>query len=278
LHTYINHKTVRDSYDRLLDRLSGKIDKTRGDVKNMMKHMSIKTVGSAIPRVETSDTPLNPRKEDYPKLKYWTRKPWSAVRRKDVANDSDCPTFSLFMEDEFGSWVSEGMRAAVLNDAASFWLDMISAGEMPKTFGHTGLDRKTEFRTRLEDNFPWLRLCEAHWKVNQVWINYFTRWRNSYNDNLKKTKSNAPPIPDSDSDSIGVIEVETSDSDASTGSKRGRSDIAEMIPSKKHKGKQTEQPASKYGVRSQARPKPTAKIAKVRTSSFLLDGYLLKDT
>ena len=29
----------------------------------------------------------------------------------------------------------------------------------------------------MEEKYPWLRLCEAHWKVDQLWVSYFSTWK-----------------------------------------------------------------------------------------------------
>jgi hypothetical protein len=29
----------------------------------------------------------------------------------------------------------------------------------------------------MEHKYPWLHLCEDHWKADWVWSDYFSRWR-----------------------------------------------------------------------------------------------------
>lgn len=253
----------------LLEGLSRKIDESRDDIKNLIKHVSINVVGAPIPRikkVKTSDIPLNPRREDYINVKYWSQEPWSEVRRGTSTNDTDSPIFSSFMEDEFGNSISKGVKSAVIDDVKGFWTDMYNTTGPPKPFTQTGLTTKENFRTRMEGRYPWLRLCEAHWKVNQLWINYFTTWKPTTTPGGTPTGGKNIPVP--------VIELETSDSDASIGSKRGREDAEQMIPSKKLKERQIEKPAPRP---AQKQPKKSrAKVAKVRSTIISTRRILLK--
>ena len=171
-------------YDRLLASLSKKIDESRDEVKQLIKQASIRAVGP-IPGVKTGDIPLHPRRDDYPEVNYWDQETWSLLRskgnNKDSKNSGDpiLPILSLFMEDEFGMRVSKGTIKAVYNDVTSFWEDMLTTRVLPKIFSKTGLNTKEAFRIRMEGKYPWLRLCDGHWKVNHLWINYFTSWRTS---------------------------------------------------------------------------------------------------
>ena len=258
-----NRKGDRDSYDRLLASLSKKIDESRDDIKNLVKHISINVVKAPIPGIKKgkiSDIPLNPTQEDYPGVRYWNQKPWQAVRRGLSENDTASPIFSSFMEDEYGQSISAGIKSAVFDDVKSFWVDMHDSIGSPKSFSKTGLMTKEKFRNHMEGKYPWLRLCEAHWKVNQLWINYFTMW-----------KPNPSPKTSPDRDGVHTIEIGTSDSDISIGSKRGREDVVHATASKKLKGKQVEQPVSRP---THPQPKKLkAKVAKVSLLHMLVEHY-----
>jgi hypothetical protein len=91
-----------------------------------------------------------------------------------------------------------------------------------------GWEVRNEFRTRIEAAHPWLRLCEGHWKADQLWSNHFSGWT---------------PAAESKGKRAETLKRERSDE----GDKAG--------PSEKKTKTLAEQPA---------RPKPTKKlIAKV---------------
>ena len=170
--------------------------------------------------------------------------------------------------------MSHGVGKSVRGDVSSFWMDMVNSGEMPQPWGQTGFTRRDQFRKTLEGKYPWLRLCEGHWKVNQLWVNYFTRWKNRFPSPLLKSKGKARADP-GDEDDIPVIEIDTSDSGGSVGSKRGREDTMDPMPPKKAKVKQ-----EGMSIPRHARPRPTktsAKVAKVSILSILSNEHLLKD-
>jgi hypothetical protein len=199
-----------------------------------------------------------------------------ALRKRTSTDESDPPVLSIFMEDEFGRPISKGVRRSLCSDAAAFWEDMVRAGETPTTFCKTGLARKEEFRACLEDKYHWLRLCDGHWKVNQLWINYFTGWKNRRFPKdgppvATNKNSKAPAIPDGH-DTGPFTMIDTPDSKDSTASKREREDHMDAVSSKRYKGKQSEQTVSRP-----LQKKLSTKVVKVCMLLLLFDEYLLKD-
>jgi len=243
----------------------------------MIKQISISFVGP-IPGVDTSNIPLNPKRKNYPEVQYWKRDSWADLRRGASVTDSNSPIYSIFLEDEFGKLIPSAVQDSVRDNAASFWNGMHDAGNTPQTFSHTSLEVKDKFRSTLEGKHPWLRLCEENWKVNQVWRNYFTKWKISrFGPGQTTTKANGKGkgrATTDDLDDVPVIEIETSASDSPVGSKRGREEVADPIPSKKPKGGI---PVPRRPARVQ--PKKTgAKVAKVSVLSILFGEHLLKVT
>ena len=142
-------------YTKLLKSIGGKIDKTREDVKNMVRQISISFVGE-IPGVKTSDIPLNPKKENYPKVQFWKQTTWADLRRGTKTTDSDSPVLSMFLEDELGNLIPPGVQSGVRDYASSFWNGMYEAGNMPKNWSQTSLKTKDNFQITLEGKHPWL--------------------------------------------------------------------------------------------------------------------------
>ena len=113
-------------------------------------------------------------------LKWWDQALWLAVKSNNQQMNLgiNCPIISLYMEDEFGEPIPPGVKAALRKDLYAYWNDLFYAGSNDlRKYGDLGLDQKNHFRKTFEDKYPWLRLCEAHWKVDQLWISYFSTWK-----------------------------------------------------------------------------------------------------
>ena len=169
-----DHEAVRDSYNALLEGIGGKIDKTREDVKNLVERISIDFTG-AIPGAKSPGSRLDLKREDYPNVQFWTLESWLKIRSGVNTTDSDSPILSLFFEDKSGVRFPKAIGDAVHNNISAFWDGMYADGrsEMLRNWNKTSFTKKEEFRTTLEGKYPWLCLCEANWKANHLWINYF---------------------------------------------------------------------------------------------------------
>ena len=244
-------------------------------MNRMANHFLTKFVGEPIHGVQAAGIALNPVQDDNRFVKFWKQETWQKVRKGVGIEDVDVPVLSIFMEDEFGNPIPKGIRRALRSDVYAFWIDL----ETPKIEGYleTGLATKESFRKTMEGKYPWLRLCEGHWKVGQVWTNClmsYSRWSKSKDADPKVSKKTTPTSTEpTNCDGIPVIEIETSDSSASAGSKRGRKDDSDEQLQKKHKGKEV---ASSFHPARPQRMKPKAKVAKVSPFSFLLAKYLLR--
>ena len=142
----------------------------------MVQQISTKFIGP-IPGARKSNISLNLDEDNFAAVQFWAPGTWQEIRKASKATDIDEPVFSKWMEDEFGEPIIEPIRNNLREDAHSFWTDMYSGGEIPKTWNSTGLDRKESFRIVMEGKYPWLRLCHGHWKVRQLWINQLPQWK-----------------------------------------------------------------------------------------------------
>ena len=81
------------------------------------------------------------------------------------------------MEDKFGELISKAIKTKVCGDLMGYWNGVHDSGEVLRKWTDLSLDRKDHFRKTFEAKYPWLRLCEASWKVDHLWINYFRTWK-----------------------------------------------------------------------------------------------------
>ena len=100
------------------------------------------------------------------------------------------PVTSCFMEDENGMAIPETQKSAARAKAKSFWVKLFNKGEAPTSYSKASIDIQDEYIALMENNFPWLRYCEAHWKSAQIWrINYSDWLITAEKDKAKREKA-----------------------------------------------------------------------------------------
>ena len=199
----ITDMVTRHAYSQLLETISRNVELTRGDVKKLADHITSRTAGPIDNRATSSGIPLNPRKEDYQNLlNWWDQSLWQSVKNKSNPmdlGDADSPIISRYMEDEFGRSITPGVKAALRRDLYCYWNDLsYSDPNDLRNHGELGLKRKEHFRQTFEEKYPWLRLCEAHWKVDQLWVSYFSTWKRPRNTPDPKMKESTPTSTSAD--------------------------------------------------------------------------------
>lgn len=227
---------------------------------------------------EMAGIPLNPRKKDYRHLKFWNKAPWQLIRNGSEIKDIESPILTLFFEDETGALVSDEIKKQVRLDLAGYWFSMLEEGETPRGHDSHGLKRQEDYRETMEDKYPWLRLCDGHWKVKQIWTNYYRKQRIDALALGKRSKHTTPfMIFDAEADTVPRnLRSDTFISDERTdyvGSKRGRGgeDDLGSGQSKKPKGDVREVFDTTNFNHSRSQP-----VWRVRKRSFLFVKNLLK--
>jgi hypothetical protein len=243
-----------NAYNILAAQLSARVDATRTDVQQLLAR--------AVPRAaeeDDGDIPLHPQRQNYELIQHWeaglynqlrhTKKKGKSKASTPDGADLDDPITSLFMEDQNGVVISPSRRRKLKTDARVFWQSKYNKGEPLNNFKNIDLGHRDDFRAFMEKAHPWLRLCENHWKVDQIWIDNFSQWKP------------ATPLKDGVKKEVTV--------------KRGRSESIEDDqleddqpgPSlKKSKAMATEKPAV-------PRPKPKHTKSIVKVSTLLLSQY-----
>jgi hypothetical protein len=215
--------------------------------------------------------PLNRNRSGKPK--FWKQADWQAIRNRAKDAGADSPIINLFMEDEYGVPIPEGVKNTLRGDLASYWNELLKLGEEPTNFTNLGLSQKLRFRDTFEEMYPWLRLCEAHWKVDHLWINYFSTWRKSRtspepNPHVDpKPLTSVGPKPPRSEEPMAIVDT-SSTLDFSSGSKRRREDPEDLDDApKRFKGKGKEISTS---AEFHSPPLPTKKVALklVKVSQF----------
>ncbi|KAF9784528.1 hypothetical protein BJ322DRAFT_1109247 [Thelephora terrestris] len=169
-------------YEQMLEGLRDAIYDMKDDVQKIAEHIAANYTGE-IPGIRTFGIPLNPKQVDYKRVKFWPRSVWQEIRNGAKLKESRAldsrppPVLTLFFEDEFGVPVLADVKEEVQGDLTTYWVDMLQNSKLPMHYSGLGLNRQEDFRKTMEEKYPWLRLCEGHWKVRQIWVNYYRKSR-----------------------------------------------------------------------------------------------------
>ena len=237
----------------------------------MVEHISQKFIGPIPGRSKAADIPLNPQQENFPKVKYWQPELWNALRRGANSQDLDSTVFSAFMEDQFGRPIQEATRSNLCQDFGGFFTQLFNMDKMPNSFVRTDLTTRERHRIATEGRFPWLRLCDGHWKYQQTWTHALSGWKKHQLPKLLEM-----PYPDADVIEVmtslddcapkrgkarEVIKVATESESSSAGSKRGRVDESTIESFKKPKAAVQTKPF--HPAKPKARGKQPMRFAQV---------------
>jgi hypothetical protein len=143
---------------------------------------------------------------DYPHIKFWTRKEWDAEKENDgsmqvnqvapcrgktrMANGENVAL--KFVEDQHGNAV-DGIRVGKIRELArTVWTHLRDLGQAPPTWKQGSHLVHSYYRSQMYTIFPELRLCDSHWKVDQIAIFSYSGWYRTHgtrtNDGVKAKK------------------------------------------------------------------------------------------
>jgi len=191
---------------------------------------------------------------------------------------------SCFLEDKDGNPISETEKKDMFAIMGAFWQYLWDQKRAPKTFRRLNIETKLEWQMLMESNFECLRYCANHWKLDQLWINNYTSWRNNAERRERlESKVNEGVVADTividlegDSEDSGSEDEDNEDEDnededavievvnKNKNNKRALPDNGEKNKSKRARVEEPKEPAP-------PRPVPikvTTKRARVRTLFF----------
>jgi hypothetical protein len=254
----------REAYSQLLEGINRNVQLTRDDIKMIVDYLMAPRNADNPKWLTLASSEL--KEEDFIHIKFWRQCTWQAIKNKTLTLDSDLtsPIISLYMEDELGRPIPSGIKYALRKDLYSYWNDLYWAGSSElHNHGALGMERRQHFSQTFEGKFPWLRLCEGHWKVDQLWVGYFSTWKRPRSTPDTQATEESSPI------SISAI---MATSPPPVTSKRGLEEDKSLseVASKRHKGYGSDLMAPTIFHNSRPLPrKVPAKLAKVRLTFIL---------
>ena len=121
---------------------------------------------------------------DYLQLRFWDKSSFvhalSGKNATTFGSSSNVAKIETtdYLEDENGIPLTEQRRSAMYSHARRFWNTYLQkSGRFPPTYSALDLDTLGHFRSEMERHFFELRLCDNHWKVDEIWICNYHSWR-----------------------------------------------------------------------------------------------------
>jgi hypothetical protein len=260
------------------------VELTRADVKVILDHLAARAIGPANNPADPSGIPLEPQQEDFPNVNWWERGHFLKVRKPINAKDTDIdsPMISMFMEDRSGNSIPVDTKTALRSDLYAYWNDVYETHPNDlRGYTGVGLQRRDHYRQTFEARYPWLRLCNGHWKVDQLWLSYFYTWKRPRSSTGPNAKESTPTGTSADLNAKESTPTSTSANLATSppplASKRRLEEDEDSgdDPSKRHKGKgryidsKIVSPIGfHHGNISSRKKKAPVKMAKVRSPLF----------
>lgn len=131
-------------------------------------------------------------RKDYPQVKFWRRQDWSSrTATTTVVNNqvggrgksriaAGINVKFGFVEDKNGFPVDGFRISGITNQIREIWRECHSKDIVPTTWGKGTSSFKTFFHLQMYEYAPELRLCEDHWKLEQIATINYSGWYRKY--------------------------------------------------------------------------------------------------
>ena len=115
----------------------------------------------------------------YPNIVHWFEQLYHAYRKgkQDDKNEPGKPSSSMlsrYMENKDGSEVPELMKKIIRKRARDVFEHLLQEGMASSHWKHATFEVEQFLICVLEAKFPFLRLCENHWKAKMVTTNCYS--------------------------------------------------------------------------------------------------------
>ena len=122
-------------------------------------------------------------KEKTPKVSYWFETSYTDTRRRGKNGEVNLEEkkikgliLSCYMEDENGDDIPKARRDKARMVAKGFFNLLLQMGRAPSAWGQAAIDVQNEYVYLMEVRFPFLRLCDNHWKAMRIATNSYSQW------------------------------------------------------------------------------------------------------
>jgi hypothetical protein len=145
------------------------------------------------------------KRGDYLQVRFWDKSSFSnslsgkGATTFGLSSNSAKTETTDYLEDENSTPLTEQQRGAMYSHARRFWNTYLQkSGRFPPTYSALDLDTLGHFRSEMERHFFELRLCDNHWKADEIWIRNYHSWRSSAERQPGIVKTEVSVCDDSD--------------------------------------------------------------------------------
>jgi hypothetical protein len=190
----IINEDIRHANHDLLNKLNTGINNIREDVKTLVDRIE------SISNFEAMKSTIlpDPNRDDYNNICFWDEDSLSTYTPPEGIKNVK---LTMYLEYENGQRIPQALITKINDELRGYWDDMLSKeGEIPRNWTEVGLKRKDDFRRTFGGRYPWLRLCAFGWKIDKLWIERFSGWKQKHMDlygtPANSTQGSPTPGPD----------------------------------------------------------------------------------
>ena len=139
------------------------------------------------------------RREDYPDVRFWTRRDWldRSGQESDMVHDNSgrrgkarasqgINVAMRYVEDENGT-VIDGHRATEIRRYARLiWVNIANSGGLPTSWGKADVKLSQTYYCEMRQRFPELALCDLDWKADQIATDNYPSWFKNWSESSQK--------------------------------------------------------------------------------------------
>ena len=172
------------------------------------------TASSALAAATALEELEGENREDYPSVKFWTRESWQEDSRSKqgdsdasaTTKDKDIPAKYSFLQYNDGTPVTLARLNQMRSAARSIYEEMLKNGTAPMSWdSQVPAESRDLFYARMEKKYPELRLCEDHWKSNQIAIIQYPGWKQARRKQFSALEAPSKAVKVEDTTSISPI-------------------------------------------------------------------------
>jgi len=152
----------------------------------------------SIPSISPSSSSVSlapPNRADYPNVQFWTKSDF----KEKVGKDSDVTVFkkeagvkgkarvahgenvsSLYLEDRNGKVIDGHKLSEIKALARQIFQQLLSEGSTSTKWGKASVVVQQYYRQAMYAQFPDLRLCDGHWKVDKLATESYPGWHRNH--------------------------------------------------------------------------------------------------
>ena len=149
-----------------------------------------------------TDIATAPVRSNYPHIKFWTKQEWMEYYNNDVTSTSDktrgksraaqgVNVTMRFAELEDGTVVDGHVAGNIRRAARSTWVHLANNGEAPSKWRSASMLVIRSYHEEMYRRFPFLQYCDDNWKAEQIAMDNYPSWYNSWCKKKDKAESSA---------------------------------------------------------------------------------------